>query len=198
MRENKVVAGDYGYRSAESAVTRRRLLKLGVLAAIGGVFPRSAFGATKRPLTFERSLGFYNTHTGERLTAVYWEKGDYVSESLTAINQILRDHRTDEVENIDTELLDLLFALQSKLETREPFHVISGYRSAKTNAALQAASSGVANNSLHIVGKAIDIRAPGRELRLLRKAAVGLNGGGVGYYPKSDFVHVDVGRVRYW
>jgi uncharacterized protein YcbK (DUF882 family) len=110
----------------------------------------------------------------------------------------LRDHRADEVENIDTDLLDLLFALRKTLETREPFHVISGYRSAKTNATLRAAGSGVAPNSLHRLGKAIDIRTPGRELRVLHEAAVALKGGGVGYYPKSDFVHVDVGRVRYW
>jgi uncharacterized protein YcbK (DUF882 family) len=198
MRENKILTGTHGCRSREPAVTRRRLLRLGAIAAIGGIFPRTALGNPGRPQATERALGFFNTHTGERLKAIYWEKGHYIAESLAEINRILRDHRANEVENIDTELLDLLFALQNKLESREPFHVISGYRSAKTNAALQAASSGVAQNSLHLVGKAIDIRTPGRELRMLRKAAVALKGGGVGYYPKSDFVHVDVGRVRYW
>jgi uncharacterized protein YcbK (DUF882 family) len=146
----------------------------------------------------ERSVAFFNTHTGERLRVTYWERGRYIDESLAEINQILRDHRANEVQPIDTTLLDLLFTLRNKLESREPFHVISGYRSARTNLALQAAGSGVAGNSLHCVGKAIDIRMPGRELWALHRAAVALKVGGVGYYPKSDFVHVDVGRVRYW
>jgi uncharacterized protein YcbK (DUF882 family) len=94
--------------------------------------------------------------------------------------------------------LDLLFALRTELATNQPLHIISGYRSPKTNAFLQANSSGVVENSLHLVGKAIDIRTPGKSLSVLRKAAVALKGGGVGYYPKSDFVHVDVGRIRYW
>jgi uncharacterized protein YcbK (DUF882 family) len=94
--------------------------------------------------------------------------------------------------------LDLLFALRNQLDTHETFHIISGYRSRETNARLRAHSTGIAENSLHLVGKAIDIRIPGRQLGTLRKAAVALQGGGVGYYPKSDFVHVDVGRVRYW
>jgi uncharacterized protein YcbK (DUF882 family) len=198
MRESKILIDADRRRSREPAVTRRRLLRLGTIAVIGGIFPRSVFADPGRPQALERSLGFFNTHTGERLKAIYWEKGHYITESLAEINQVLRDHRANEVENIDTQLLDLLFALQSNLEIREPFHVISGYRSAKTNAALQAAGSGVAQDSLHRVGKAIDIRTPGRELRVLHKAAVVLRGGGVGYYPKSDFVHVDVGRVRYW
>jgi uncharacterized protein YcbK (DUF882 family) len=198
MRGYKFFANTDGYRPPEIRVTRRRVLMLGAMAAVGGILPRAAFSESKRPQAAERSLGFYNTHTDERLKAVYWEKGHYIPESLAEINHILRDHRTGEVENIDTELLDLLFALRSKLEIRLPFNVISGYRSASTNAALRAAGSGVAKNSLHMVGKAIDIRAPGFDLGALRRAAVALRGGGVGYYPKSDFVHVDVGRVRYW
>jgi len=87
---------------------------------------------------------------------------------------------------------------RKEIETNEPFHVISGYRSARTNAFLRAHSTAVAENSLHLVGQAIDIRLPGRETRILQKAAIALKGGGVGYYPKSDFVHLDIGRVRYW
>ncbi len=182
----------------EPSLTRRRLLQLGTLTAIGGILPRAAFGNSYFASRLDRSLGFYNTHTGEQLHATYWEKGNYVAESLTDINFILRDHRTNEVESIDTELLELLFALQNELNFYGPFHVISGYRSAKTNAALQANGSGVAKKSLHVLGKAIDIRTPGRDLRSLRNAAVALKAGGVGYYAKSEFVHVDVGRVRYW
>jgi len=93
--------------------------------------------------------------------------------------------------------IDLLYTVRGQLGSREPFHVISGYRSNSTNAYLRA-HSGVAENSLHTVGKAIDISLPGRGLRSLRKVALDLKGGGVGYYPKSDFIHIDVGRVRYW
>ncbi len=185
-------------QSLELPLTRRRLLKLGALAVVGGILPRAAFGNSTSTSTLARSLGFYNTHTAERLQATYWEKGNYITESLADINYILRDHRTNEVENIDTELLDLLFALQNNLDFRQPFHIISGYRSSRTNATLRGNSSGVAQKSLHVLGKAIDIRTPGRDLRSLRSAAVALKAGGVGYYAKSDFVHVDVGRVRYW
>jgi uncharacterized protein YcbK (DUF882 family) len=143
-------------------------------------------------------LSFYNTHTGERLKSVYWAAGDYIAESLREINHILRDPRNDQVHDIDPRLLDLLFALRKEIDANQPFHVISGYRSPDTNAFLRAHSSGVAENSLHLVGQAIDIRSPGRTLSNLRKAAMALKGGGVGYYPKSDFVHVDIGRVRYW
>jgi uncharacterized protein YcbK (DUF882 family) len=198
MRKTKGHTGVGGGKSCAAAVTRRSLLRLGAIALIGGVLPRTALGELGQPQPQQRSLSFFNTHTGERLRAVYWEKGRYIGESLAGINQILRDHRANEVENIDIQLLDLLFSLQNKLETSGPLHVISGYRSANTNAALRAAGSGVAQNSLHCIGKAIDIRVPSRELRVLHQAAVALKGGGVGYYPRSDFVHVDVGRVRYW
>jgi uncharacterized protein YcbK (DUF882 family) len=163
-----------------------------------GIFPRQALSSLGDARHRERSLAFYNTHTSERLNVVYWVQGQYLSESLAEINYILRDHRTDQIKSIDKELLDLLFALRSELKTQQPFHIISGYRSPQTNAFLHTNGFGVAENSLHLIGKAIDIRNPGRSLSVLRKAALALKGGGVGYYPRSDFVHVDVGRVRYW
>jgi uncharacterized protein YcbK (DUF882 family) len=179
-------------------MSRRRFLALGSIAALGGIFPKRVLGYPANAGHPERSLAFYNTHTGERLKVVYWMQGSYVSESLAEIDYILRDHRTDQIKGIDKELLDLLFSLRTELNTNQPFHIISGYRSPQTNAFLHANSSGVVENSLHLVGKAIDIRTPGRSLSVVRNAAIALNGGGVGYYPKSDFVHVDVGRVRYW
>jgi uncharacterized protein YcbK (DUF882 family) len=163
-----------------------------------GILPQGIFAASAGRSQAERSLAFYNTHTAERLETLYWVQGSYLPESLGEISYILRDHRTDEIQDIDARLLDLLFALRKGLETQEPFHIISGYRSAQTNARLHAQSSGVAENSLHLLGQAIDVRIPGRALPVLRKAAMTLKGGGVGYYPKSDFVHIDVGRVRYW
>lgn len=143
-------------------------------------------------------LAFVNTHTGERLDAVYRERGRYLDDALAAIDRLLRDHRSDEVMPIDRSLLDSLVALRSKLDTSQPFHVISGYRSPATNARLAAASGGVARASLHLQGRAIDIRMPGRPLEQVRAAALALRAGGVGFYAKSDFVHLDTGRVRSW
>lgn len=145
-----------------------------------------------------RSVAFENLHTGENLKVDYWVNGRYVDRALGAVNFNLRDFRTGDVYPIDPQLLDLLHALQSRLNTRAPFQVISGYRSPKTNALLHEESDGVAVNSLHTMGMAIDIRVPGRSLRAVHAAAKRLQQGGVGYYPRSRFVHLDVGRVRYW
>jgi uncharacterized protein YcbK (DUF882 family) len=120
---------------------------------------------------------------------------------LSKINHILRDHRANEVKAIDTGLLDLLHRLGGTLQTSAAYHVISGYRSPATNATLRSnggAHTGVASKSLHMVGKAIDVRLPDVPLKELHRAALSLKGGGVGYYPDLNFVHVDVGRVRYW
>jgi uncharacterized protein YcbK (DUF882 family) len=182
----------------DTRLSRRTFFKLGAIAAATAILPRAAFGSGARMSVAEKSLAFYNTHTGEKLKAIYWAEGEYFPDSLREINHILRDPRNNEVHDIDTQLLDLLFAIRQEIDTSQPFHVISGYRSAETNAFLRAHSTGVAENSLHLVGKAIDIRSPGRDLRNLQKVAIALKAGGVGYYPKSDFVHVDVGRVRYW
>lgn len=146
----------------------------------------------------QRKLAFDNLHTGETLKTVYWEAGDYVPGALTQINHILRDFRTDDIHPIDAKLLDLLNRLHLKLGSQVPFSVISGYRSPKTNAALAAASSGVAKHSLHMEGQAIDIHLEDVALKDLHRGAIALKRGGVGYYPASDFVHVDVGRVRTW
>jgi uncharacterized protein YcbK (DUF882 family) len=185
-------------RIFQRQVDRRSLLKAGMLAIGGCIFPCTAFGAFEKKLTLDRSLYLYNLHTGESLKTVYWSRGKYISEALVDINYILRDHRTGEIESIDKRLLDLLYAISKRLGTQDPFKIISGYRSPSTNAILCKRSSGVAKGSLHQKGKAADIRVPGCELSLLRNTALALKGGGVGFYPKSNFVHVDVGRVRYW
>jgi uncharacterized protein YcbK (DUF882 family) len=146
----------------------------------------------------ERSLSFHNLHTNESLKTIYWQGGEYVDSSLADINHLLRDHRTNEKHPMDPRLLDLLCELRLKLDTTEPLQIISGYRSPATNAMLHSQSEGVAPHSLHMDGMATDIRIPGRALALLRKTALSMKAGGVGYYPSSDFVHVDVGRVRSW
>ena len=145
-----------------------------------------------------RALEFYNLHTGETLSAEYWADGAYVPGALAEIDGLLRDFRTGERHPIDRSLLDLLHDLHTRLETQAPFHVISGYRSPHTNQMLRESSAGVAGHSLHMAGEAIDIRVPGRDLRQVRDAALSLGAGGVGFYPASDFVHVDVVRVRRW
>jgi uncharacterized protein YcbK (DUF882 family) len=175
--------------------SRRDLLKCGLGAATLG----AAFGPARALAdTAPRSLAFHNLHTGESLRAVYWEAGAYVQDALSAVNHVLRDFRTGDVHAIDPRLLDLLDRLSSLVETRGPFQVISGYRSPVTNALLRDHSDGVAKSSLHMQGLAIDIRLTDVDLDRLHRGALGLAAGGVGYYPSSDFVHVDVGRVRHW
>lgn len=181
-----------------SLFTRRAFLKLGTLAAGALLGGNTAFAAVAGHLTAERKIYFYNTHTGETLDSVFWANGEYLPEALVEINHILRDYRTDEIKRIDPSLLDILYSVRKRLGSREPFHIISGYRSAETNALLRRTSTGIARNSLHIEGKAIDIRLPGCESRTLWKAALELRAGGVGFYRSSDFVHLDTGRVRRW
>ena len=146
----------------------------------------------------DRELSFYNTHTGEKLSATFWSDGNYLDDGIEQISWILRDHRAGTASTMDPKLLDLLHQLQTKIEHQGEFHIISGYRSPATNTMLNKNSSGVARRSYHMLGKAIDVRLPGFDTKQLRKAAVALKGGGVGYYSSSNFVHLDVGRVRYW
>ena len=146
----------------------------------------------------EKQLAFLNLHTGERIRSTYWAEGSYIPEELQIIENLLRDHRTGELHTIDTRLLDVLQLLQNQIGSRKEFHVISAYRSPKTNAMLASRSNKVGKKSLHMQGRAIDVRLPEFALSELRKAALSLKIGGVGYYPKSNFVHIDTGRVRFW
>ena len=128
----------------------------------------------------------------------YFSDGSYLQDALASVNHFLRDFRTDEVHAIDPGLLDLLHGLSDLTGTAKPFQVISGYRSPATNEMLRHLSEGVAGGSLHMKGLAIDIRLADVPLAKLRSAALAAERGGVGYYPASDFVHVDTGRVRAW
>ncbi len=145
-----------------------------------------------------RELKFTHTHTGERLAVEYFSDGAYLQDALTTVNRFLRDFRTSEVHPIDPDLLDLLHGVTDLTGSEQPFQVISGYRSPATNQMLRHRSEGVASGSLHTKGQAIDIRLADVPLPKLRKAALAVRRGGVGYYPASDFVHVDTGRVRAW
>lgn len=188
MTDQKPLISDQG---------RRRVLRLGSgFLAAGGL---TLLGTPPvRAASPERALSFYHLHTGETLKVTYWAEGGHIPEALTEINHILRDFRTDEVSPIDVRLLDLLHRLREDLDTTKPYNIISGYRSPATNTKLARGSRGVASRSMHLVGKAIDVRLPGRPLRKLHRAAVAQKSGGVGFYPNSNFVHLDVGRVRYW
>jgi uncharacterized protein YcbK (DUF882 family) len=169
-----------------------------VLAA-GAALSSVAFVTPVPAVSFApRSVSLYNTHTGEWVRSVYWADGHYIREAVRDINWVLRDHHSDEVRPMNAGILDLLEMLRSRLDSRDPFLVMSGYRSPTTNARMHAHSSGVASKSFHIQGMAIDLRCEGRTLSQVRQAAMSLRAGGVGYYPNSDFVHVDCGPVRHW
>jgi len=183
----------------EGGISRRTLLKAGLVAGLGLTLPARALASLATPHPPEKILSLYNIHTGESIRrAVYRVEGSLVPETVQELNYLLRDFRTDEVVDIEPELFDLLYTLRQKLGSQEAFHVISGYRSPATNALLARTTSGVASHSLHMDGKAIDIRLPGVALDDVRRTARALKRGGVGYYPDSNFVHVDTGRVRFW
>jgi uncharacterized protein YcbK (DUF882 family) len=177
----------------------------GTLAAHGpatGAHPRRHHGKAGPP---PRHISFRHLHTEENLEVVYWEKGDYVPDAMAAVNHLLRDFRTNEEHPIDPKLLDLLNALRARTGTREPFRIISAYRSPQTNEMLREQSAEnhaqvaeVAKKSLHMEGQAIDIRLIDVALTRLHSTALALKRGGVGFYPDSDFIHVDTGAVRYW
>ena len=174
---------------------RRRFLldSLGAAAALSGVARKAAAvtAATSR-------LSFYHIHTGEKLAITYREHGEVVPDALTEINRYLRDFRTEQVHVIDVALLDKLNALYTAFEGRGNFEVISGYRSPHTNAVLRQVTTGVAEHSLHIEGRAIDVRLTSAKTSSLRDAALAMKSGGVGYYAESNFVHIDTGKTRSW
>ncbi len=179
-------------------ISRRKLLVLGLVTVASALIPETPLAAIEKIVAPERSLFFYNVYTGEELKTVYWKNGEYIPEALDDINFMLRDVRTGKVKPINKKLLDVLYGVRKQLKCDEPFNMISGYRSPRSNAILRKSKKGVARNSLHMYGKAIDISLPGYSLRGLRRAAMDIHGGGVGYYPQSKFVHIDVGAIRYW
>ena len=187
-------------------VNRRDFIKSGLLTAgvatAGLILPGTdAFAAALAQPSISkggREISFVNSHTGERFSGEYWSAEKYLPDAFREIKSVMRDHRTNEIFPIDPRLIDILFVLQRKLGNRRGFEILSGYRSPKTNAILRRVSYGVAKKSLHMQGQAVDVRLPGTSLSGLRRAAMGLQAGGVGYYPSSEFVHIDTGRVRHW
>jgi uncharacterized protein YcbK (DUF882 family) len=175
--------------------SRRHVLKgLGAVMAAAAVSPARLLAAAREP----RAVSFVHTRTHERLSVTYSAGGSYDEDSLAALNWLLRDDLTGDQYPMDPALFDILHDLRSATGAASPFQIISGYRSPRTNAMLRERSHGVAAGSLHLQGRAIDIRLGDVASATLRDAAIRLRRGGVGYYAASNFVHVDTGRVRYW
>lgn len=186
----------FSMQDPEPRHSRRRFTgALGTLLAAPALLLSRHAPASRAP---SRTLRFDHTHTGEKLTVTYTAGDRYLPSALMEIKRFLRDFRTGDTHAIDPQLLDQLHMLAALTASPAPFEVISGYRSPATNSGLRAHSSGVASHSLHLDGRAIDIRLAHIALADLHEAAVSLRAGGVGFYPGSNFVHIDTGRVRRW
>ncbi len=181
------------------ALERRDILKLGFVALLGATVPllpsKSSYAASNHA---SWRVAFRHNHTGDSFSGVYRVGDKYLPEAFERLNYVLRDFRTGEVFPMDPRIVDVISIIQRKTGSNEPLEVLSGYRSPKTNAMLRNASTGVARNSFHMYGQAMDMRMPGYSTRKLRNVAVNLKVGGVGYYTKSNFVHIDTGKVRSW
>lgn len=183
-------------QSRRNFLTKMAFGSLLLMADVVNAKPIKAKLAIKK--STNKILSFNNIHTGDQLKLAYFEQGKYIKDALHEINYFLRDFHDGTVHKIDPALLDQLYDLERILEVRKPFHILSGYRSPSTNAYLRRHSEGVAKHSLHMEGRAIDIRIEGINTKHIRNAAISMQRGGVGYYERSDFVHLDTGIVKSW
>ncbi len=178
---------------------RRDFLKYGLGGIVGSMLPfisvKNALAASKNSAW---KISFRHAHTGESFSGVYRVGDKYLPEAFERMNYVMRDFRTEEVFPMDPHIIDILAIIHRKLDAKDPYQILSGYRSPKTNAMLGKKSRAVASNSFHMYGQATDIRIPDRSAKQIRNVAKSLNAGGVGYYPRSSFVHVDTGQVRTW
>jgi uncharacterized protein YcbK (DUF882 family) len=181
----------------KQGVERRDVLKLGLAGLLGAIVPIFPAGKSFAASNATWSANVHSSHTNERFSGVYRVGDRYLPEAFERLNYVLRDYRTGEIFPMDPRAIDIVSLLQRKTRLNS-VEVLSGYRCPKTNAMLRKASTGVAKNSLHMYGQALDIRAPGYNTRELRNLAKTLHAGGVGYYPRSNFVHVDTGEIRSW
>jgi len=177
-------------------------VKVSALASLAAILPSSAFAAIKLPskkprVSDKRYLSLYNPHTNERVRACFFENGRYNANGLRQLDILMRDHRQNKVHPMATKLVETLYEVQRGLHGKE-LHIISGYRTPKTNAMLRRRSGNVAKNSYHMRGMAVDVRVPGTPTKTVRNLAKAQRSGGVGWYPRSGFVHMDTGPIRYW
>lgn len=175
---------------------RRKWLALGGAALGVALLPGQSFATLSTPRP--RILVLNNLNTGEKLKAEFFDGKNYIQEELTRLNYIFRDYRANKIRAIDPKLFDQLYRLQTLLGSRKPVQLISGYRSIDTNNSMRARKRGVAKKSYHTLGQAVDFHIEGIQLGHIRKAALSMKAGGVGYYPRSNFVHIDTGPVRSW
>lgn len=183
---------------------RRDILKAGLTGALGalpllllGSVPAQA-SSMALPRTDAFNITFRSQHTGEMFSGAYRVGGKYLPDAFEQINSVLRDFRTGEIFPVDPRVIDILYMTHRKSGAGEPFEILSGYRSPRTNDMLRRNSEGVAQHSLHLTGQAVDVRLPGYSTKKLSRVAINIRAGGVGYYADSNFVHVDTGKVRTW
>jgi len=181
-----------------SGLTRRALLGAFAATTITAAPTFSNAASFLRGAGDIRRVKMYSGRTGERIDTIYWIEGDYIAEAINEVNYFMRDWRTDGVKKIDLRAMDIMAATHNLLDVNEPYMLLSGYRSAKTNAMLRSRSRGVAKNSLHIKGQAADLRLSSRSTSQMARAAKAIRAGGVGRYSNSNFVHMDSGPIRTW
>lgn len=186
-------------RNSDSAgLTRRALMGIFAATAITAAPTYSNAAGFLRGGGDIRRLRMYSGRTGERIDMIYWIEGDYIKDALKQITYFMRDWRSDAVRTIDSRTVDVMAAAHNLMDVNEPYMLLSGYRTPATNAMLRSKSRGVAKNSLHMKGQAADLRLSSRSVRQMARAAQACNGGGVGRYSRSDFVHMDCGPIRTW
>lgn len=184
--------------NSQVILSRRSLLGAFAATAVAAAPTFSNAAGFLRGAGDIRRLSMYSGRTGESLKTIYWIEGDYIKEALKEINYFMRDWRTDETITIDARNIDIMAASHSLMDSNEPYMMLSGYRSPKTNAMLRSRSRAVAKNSLHMKGQAADLRLKSRSVTQMAQAATACNAGGVGRYHRSNFVHMDCGPIRTW
>ncbi len=197
MSHNALLSAHSSKPTPTGTLSRRSFLTRSSMAAVGALLLPSTQSVASMMST-ERTLSFHNVHTDEELTIRCCPEKDYDRETRLRFSSLLRDHHADEVREMDAGLIDIFFALSAFTGSNGTFKILSGYRSPETNSWLRRFSHGVAEHSMHIEGKAVDIRMDDLSTREIRQAGMALAMGGVGYYPRSDFVHLDTGRIRHW
>ncbi|MEL6172532.1 MAG: DUF882 domain-containing protein [Pseudomonadota bacterium] len=181
-----------------SGLTRRGLLFAFAATAVTAAPTFSNAAGFLKGAGDVRRLKMFSPRTGERIDTIYWIEGDYIKDALKEVNYFMRDWRTNQTHKIDLRTVDVMAAAHNLLDASEPYMLLSGYRSPKTNAMLRSRSRGVAKNSRHMVGEAADLRLSSRSVNQIYRAAVACRGGGVGRYSRSNFVHMDCGPIRSW